>query len=216
MSNEMHAYLVVGANKNDREIEIERLLTDNGVLPISIIAPGSLGIEGIREIKRLAQLGSMTKRAILVNNAHQMTIEAQNAFLKTLEEPPGNTIVILSAQNEGALLPTIRSRCTTINITATQTSPPEFLEEQEELFKKLTNAGVGERIKFAEDTGKTREEAVAFIENQLSLIHNLLQNEPSFARDSLAIVTKALLAALQNLRSNANPKMALFEAIKNY
>ena len=50
-------------------------------------------------------------RAIIIDGAEFMSEEAANALLKTLEEPPQNTIFILLATEEASLLPTILSRC---------------------------------------------------------------------------------------------------------
>ncbi len=51
------------------------------------------------------------KKIILIHDADKMTIASQNKLLKTLEEPPLNTILILITSNVSILLPTIRSRC---------------------------------------------------------------------------------------------------------
>ena len=51
------------------------------------------------------------KKIYIVNNAENMTKEAQNSFLKTLEEPPEYVIIILITSNENLLLNTIKSRC---------------------------------------------------------------------------------------------------------
>ncbi|MDT8379213.1 MAG: DNA polymerase III subunit delta' [Desulfotignum sp.] len=50
-------------------------------------------------------------RMVLITDAGQMNIQAQNALLKELEEPPENTFFILMARERSALLPTILSRC---------------------------------------------------------------------------------------------------------
>lgn len=50
-------------------------------------------------------------RAAVVDDAHKMTHEAQNAFLKTLEEPPPGTLLILVTHDPSSLLTTILSRC---------------------------------------------------------------------------------------------------------
>ncbi|CEN97580.1 MAG: AAA family ATPase [Paeniclostridium sp.] len=47
----------------------------------------------------------------VINNAEKMTIESQNALLKTLEEPPVYVIIILITNNKNSLLDTIKSRC---------------------------------------------------------------------------------------------------------
>jgi DNA polymerase-3 subunit delta' len=47
----------------------------------------------------------------IVEHADQLNPDAQNAFLKTLEEPPAGVCIVLAADDEAALLPTVRSRC---------------------------------------------------------------------------------------------------------
>ncbi len=52
-----------------------------------------------------------SKKVYIIDNADLMTKEAQNALLKTLEEPPEFITIILIGENENAFLPTIKSRC---------------------------------------------------------------------------------------------------------
>ncbi len=54
---------------------------------------------------------SIANKVFIVDEAHLLGMEAQNALLKTLEEPPTGTILILITPSEDRLLPTIRSRC---------------------------------------------------------------------------------------------------------
>ena len=59
----------------------------------------------------------------IIDKAEKMTVEAQNALLKTLEEPPEYAIIILVTNNKEGLLPTIRSRCEIVKFT-----PIPFIE----------------------------------------------------------------------------------------
>ena len=70
-------------------------------------------IEDIRQAERNLRLKNPAnnKKVVLVDHAELMTVEAQNAFLKTLEEPAGDALIILITETSGRLLPTIRSRC---------------------------------------------------------------------------------------------------------
>jgi DNA polymerase-3 subunit delta' len=52
-----------------------------------------------------------TKKVLIVDNAESMNAASSNAFLKTLEEPPGEALIILITAMPQSLLPTIRSRC---------------------------------------------------------------------------------------------------------
>ncbi len=72
-----------------------------------------LRVEQVRGLQeRLALRGLESRRKVaLILSAHRMNDQAQNAFLKTLEEPPADTTIILIASAMDRLLPTIRSRC---------------------------------------------------------------------------------------------------------
>ena len=64
-----------------------------------------------------------------------MTKEAQNCLLKTLEEPPKYVCIILLANNENMLLPTIKSRC--IKVAFTEENEDVLSEEDKEIFDEL-------------------------------------------------------------------------------
>jgi DNA polymerase III subunit delta' len=71
---------------------------------------------GIAESRALVQRLSLRPvhagpRVAIMREASLMTIEAQNALLKLLEEPPGSAVIILVTDNVGAMLQTVRSRC---------------------------------------------------------------------------------------------------------
>lgn len=56
----------------------------------------------------------------LVDEAEKMNVQAQNALLKTIEEPPGYAVLILLTTNADAFLPTVRSRCVTLRLKAVE------------------------------------------------------------------------------------------------
>lgn len=72
-----------------------------------------ISISQIREIGLLlsAKPNEALKRMVLIKDADKMNVQAQNALLKMLEEPPKNTFFILTATHTPPLLPTILSRC---------------------------------------------------------------------------------------------------------
>ncbi|MDD5145896.1 MAG: hypothetical protein PHF44_03600 [Candidatus Pacebacteria bacterium] len=75
-------------------------------------------------------------KAAIIDNAHLMNTEAQNCFLKTLEEPKGNTILILVTDFPEALLPTIKSRVQKIKF---------FPVEKKEIENYLRGKGLAEK-----------------------------------------------------------------------
>lgn len=74
----------------------------------------SIGIDAVRELEHFLSLkvpvSTPHNRVVIIEDAHLLSGEAQNALLKTLEEPPAGTCIMLTVNYEHALLPTVRSR----------------------------------------------------------------------------------------------------------
>ncbi|MCI0473115.1 MAG: hypothetical protein L0Y76_05965, partial [Ignavibacteria bacterium] len=87
---------------------------------ISIPKAKTIKIESIRQIKNdiyyTVQKGK--KKIFIISNAEQMSTEASNSFLKILEEPPGDALLILTTSKPNTLLPTITGRCQKIKFEA--------------------------------------------------------------------------------------------------
>ncbi len=83
-------------------------------------------VQQIRELNQHAAYAPREgrRRVFLVDPADRMNTESQNALLKTLEEPGGQTIIILVASRPHLLLPTVRSRCFQVGFGA---MPPDEL-----------------------------------------------------------------------------------------
>ena len=79
---------------------------------------GKDGRRGVRDlVTELALLPvEAVARVAIIRDAHRMNDDAQSALLKTLEEPPAGTTLILVADDEERLLPTVRSRCARIRL----------------------------------------------------------------------------------------------------
>jgi DNA polymerase-3 subunit delta' len=84
----------------------------------------AITIEQIRELHDFTKLKTTGERAIrriiILPDAERMTLEAQNAFLKLLEEPPADTMIILTAPQVLSLLPTIVSRTQSLAVHAVE------------------------------------------------------------------------------------------------
>ncbi len=72
-----------------------------------------VSIEQVRELQRELGFRSLSRhpKVGIIDAAHLLTAQAQNALLKTLEEPSGDSVLVLVAVQQSALLPTILSRC---------------------------------------------------------------------------------------------------------
>lgn len=77
----------------------------------------SIGIDEIRDIQADIVIKPMysSKKVYLINDADKMTLQAQNCLLKTLEEPPGYAVIILTTSNYDSLISTVRSRAVRYN-----------------------------------------------------------------------------------------------------
>ena len=102
----------------------------------------SVKIEQIRYIQRKIQEKPIisNKKVYIINDADKMTTEAQNCLLKTLEEPPEYSTIILIGSNENMFLSTIKSRCMIIHFSKIEDEKiRKYLEEKYELKDISTN-----------------------------------------------------------------------------
>ena len=81
--------------------------------------PNTISIDEIREQlinDVMIKPYSSPYKIYIIDEAQKLTLQAQNALLKTIEEPPAYAVVMLLADNPDALLPTISSRCVQLNL----------------------------------------------------------------------------------------------------
>ncbi len=106
-----------------------------------------VGIGAIRQLIRDASLLPMAgrHRVFIILDAETMTVEAANALLKTLEEPPPHVLVILVAADDSALPETVRSRCLRLELRPVGTARVAALLRERGLDPELARlaAGVG-------------------------------------------------------------------------
>ena len=120
-----------------------------------------IGIGDVREVQHLVSLKSYegSHRVIIFDGAEQMSEEAGNALLKTLEEPPPQVVLILLASIEEALLPTIRSRCRRLElrplpvreVAAELTSTHSMGHDEADLTARLSMGRLGWALSAAAD-----------------------------------------------------------------
>ena len=90
-------------------------------------------VEQVRNLTANLRTYADKRRVIIINDANLMSEAAQNALLKTLEEPNKNTYFILVAENPKLLLDTIRSRCQLLQLHKTSPSQDAKLLSQHNL-----------------------------------------------------------------------------------
>lgn len=136
----------------------------------------SIKVEQIREgVEERLFLKSFEGRfkVVIVDEAHRMSSGAQNAFLKTLEEPPPNSVIILATSAPDSLLPTIRSRCQLIKFNALpQKLVYEELQKKEDLSpdqalicSKLAGGSLGKALIMDQELIEWRRELIEYLIN---------------------------------------------------
>ncbi len=108
-------------------------------------------------------------KVVIVDESERMNNSAQNAFLKTLEEPPRDSVIILVTSRPSSLLPTIRSRCQLLSFNPLSDELIlEILKERtglssEEalLSTKLSGGSPGKALKLDRDIIEWRKELIS-------------------------------------------------------
>lgn len=122
----------------------------HGVHPdVSFVEPDSgaktpvIKVEQIRQIAATAYIlpSEASRKVYILRQADSMNFNAQNAFLKLLEEPPQSAAFVLAAANPVALLPTVRSRCELLRENAEEAAQSEEGQRQAESYLKTAARG---------------------------------------------------------------------------
>lgn len=222
----MQSFIVAGNDKGKEEEAINKLLSPFSISPFDITrvtyqkeAQNTIGIAQIKELIRNILLMPFKGlwKAVIIENAHSLTIEAQNALLKTLEEPPDNTIIILITTKAEALLPTILSRCRIIELRITNYElRKDELSTLNSQPSTLLEQGMGEKLVLAQIYGKDRETAIAWLAKMILLSRQLLINKVTKEKNH----TEDIPVYLQHIKlfqkahtllttTNVNPRFTL-------
>jgi len=147
---------------------------------ISIPKAKTIKIESIRQIKNdiyyTVQKGK--KKVFIISNAEQMSTEASNSFLKILEEPPGDSLLILTTSKPNSLLPTITGRCQKIK------------------FESLTNEELDNFIinNYKETGSEERTLLVNLSNGSLTTLKSIIENNFMALRDKVIDHLRSLIA----------------------
>ena len=123
--------------------------------------PASIGVDDIREqINDTIQVRPYSSyyKIYIVDEAEKMTVQAQNALLKTIEEPPAYAVILLLTTNQDAFLPTILSRCVQLKLKPLKDSVvKEYLiqslgenESEADIYAAFARGNLGKAIHLAQ------------------------------------------------------------------
>lgn len=153
------AFKRVAANTHTDLLSIERRFDDKRKKMQSEIV-----IDTVLEVGRFLRLtaGEGGWRVVIVDGAEEMNRNAANALLKLLEEPPSRAILLLVSHAPGRLLPTIRSRCRSLNLspladaevqTLLGAQAPELSGLDAKRVARLSEGSIGRALALAEENG---------------------------------------------------------------
>lgn len=120
---------------------LAKVQTDDEDGSADVVFEGAvISTEQIGDLIAAANLkaGEARRKVFIISSAESMNPTSANRLLKTLEEPPGDTTLILTTQNLSALLPTIISRCQMLTF-----HPTPLPQAQEALASRFPNADPG-------------------------------------------------------------------------
>lgn len=155
------------------------------VLWVTHEKPNSIGVDDIRtQINDTISLRpySSAYKIYMVDEAEKMTVQAQNALLKTIEEPPSYAVIILMTTNEEIFLPTILSRCIKLNlkplkdhaVSAYLTESLGVPENQADIYAAFARGNLGRAIHLS-----SSEEFKLLYQEVLGLLKNIKEMDIS-------------------------------------
>ncbi|MCL5783901.1 MAG: hypothetical protein M1142_00900 [Patescibacteria group bacterium] len=174
----MIPYLLIHPDFSKREEEAKKILTQKNISQghpnLLWIGEDKLGIKEVKKIREHLNLKPYQgqSQAVVIIKAENLTPDAQNSLLKTLEEPPEQAILVLGAACEDQLLSTITSRCQLITLAgpvSTENLEKKYYGKIDQLLKSTSQ----ERFQFVEKL----DEKEQFLWTLTSYFrHKLLEN----------------------------------------
>ncbi len=205
------SYLFIGSKKDTqkeiialaKKLQIDITLSSPDKIEI---APQNLSIS-INEIRALKSkifqkpLKSKFHLAI-ISDAQKLTIPAQNALLKILEEPPQSAIIVLEAQEEQSIIETIKSRVLQKNIQPVKQEKTSHLLINDKSWKESL-------VQLAQIT-----DPLPWLDGQITAHHflltkNIRANRPHLSA-KISDTLEKCIEAKKMIKANVNPKFVLF------
>ncbi|MEG3640896.1 DNA polymerase III subunit delta' [Magnetococcus sp. PR-3] len=123
-------------------------------------------VDQVRDLTHFVALTPLLSnyKVAVIDEVSLMNASAANALLKTLEEPPAQSLIILTTQSPGALLPTIRSRCQAIRFVPLEADILRKLLKNHKTEPPLTDQAMESAIEMA---GGSMGRALALCEGEL-------------------------------------------------
>lgn len=221
----MTSFIITGKNDDELMEKALALCLDKTIdqFDITVVTSDkdSLGIETIKKMQEKVFLMPLRgkDKAIIIPTAELLTIPAQNALLKLLEEPPEHTYIFLLTISTDDLLSTIKSRCQIIKVVEQHTMiPSEDLAELIQDYKTWINQDIGNSLKMAEKLAKDKDAAIIHLQSLLRACRKemLDQIKTGSITGSIPEHIRVIQSTINTLlRTNASTRLVLENLLLN-
>ncbi len=225
----MSTFLIIGSSAQDRLDQAYKKIGAHSTGVDLITLDGISKIEEVRALSTsLSRKPYQSKKvSVILQSAELLGLEAQNALLKNLEEPPGQTDLYLLSGSPNDLLPTVRSRCLVIDLGPTSSQVSEA--ELRAVWRQYTSYELGQLFDIAAESSPviwaelTRQLLIFSLGGEKLLVKSSPDNHISsfistpdleravnqLSEDSLkAFLSQAQQAAL-DIKSNVNHRLVM-------
>lgn len=144
------------------------------------------------------------RKVYILEEADKMNEEAQNAFLKLLEEPPSFVVFLLCAENASLLLPTVRSRCAAVQLGGEEARCSDTAREKAEAYL----SSLGDPVKLLKWYALCEKTDIAELRETVDALRMMAPERMRDPKELLSL-EKELETAAAYLRQNVNVKHVL-------
>lgn len=216
----MHAFIITGSTKADRVKRAKEIFKKEKISEIITLETESKHlIQDVRFLNHRLSISATDQekgRGVLIVEANLLTLEAANSFLKTLEDPPGKTLIVLTSPNPESVLETILSRSTQIDLGTKQI---EITDEDKKSaiarLAELSQAPIAKRLEIAEKLSD-RTEALEFCTKQIYAAREAMVNKKTLTTRDAVSLLENLEQTREDLEANVNVKLTIGQLLLNY
>lgn len=204
-----HFFLDFVSKLWEKEIDNQDLNNNPDFHLLDGLSINSIGIEDVKNLQEEMRFKPFKERVqiAVILDAKKLTVQAQNAFLKTLEDSSDSTVYILVVSNEKELLPTIVSRSKKVYDSksigkSSSKSSSEFIFESNNLIEAFNSI---------EKISKEKIESITYLEEYLDALQNLLRKSIKEGIHSREITDKISLVNTTKgqILANGNRRLIL-------
>lgn len=208
----MIAQLIVSTTVKKAESYIDAFCATKNIPPYAILRikkeKNNLSIDEIRNIATIIPRSNNASVAIVVYDFESAKPEAQNAFLKTLEERAASAQFFVLVSEQSSVLPTIASRCKLVRLEEIKKTKKSVITEYSSLAALLSHYS-----NIQKDRKKGLAACAVFLDYVQEKIHNHLEKNSQQLQELARFAHKVIQTRRLILHNNINPQMAVDQLV---